>query len=190
MAEDTLDAELIGRTLRGETQAFGELVHRHAPAVIRFVGGLAWLSAEEREEIAQESFVRAYEKLEQFDPRRSFPAWVAGFARNVLSEVLARLKRQEEAKRRWIGAAAAEAGLRHAREAGAGRAEHRMDALHACVESLPEPMRTVLRQHYADGLPLAAISASAARPLGTIKSLLHRARLEVRDCVSRKLMNA
>jgi RNA polymerase sigma-70 factor (ECF subfamily) len=181
------DAELLRLALEGDTQAFGRLVVSHAPSVLRFVGGLASLPAGEREEIVQEAFVRAYEKLDQFDPERSFPAWVGGFARLVLCEHLARVKRHEEARRKLVAAAAAEAGLRRAREWPDPKAGRRLDALEECVDALPDPLRRVLHQHYREGVPLAVLAQALDRPLGTVKSLLHRSRLEVRNCMDRKI---
>lgn len=181
------EADHLQAALRGDTQAFGRLVLEHAPAVLKYVGGLAALPAGEREEIVQEAFVRAFEKLDQFDPARSFAAWVGGFARNVLLEHLARVKRQLEARQKLVDAASAEAGLRLAQD-NPGRIERRIDALQHCVELLPEPMRRVLREHYCEGRPVAAIAAQLDRPVGTVKSILHRSRLELRNCMSRKLI--
>ena len=180
------DGSLIERSLRGDTQAFGRLVVEHAPAVLRFVGGLAALPLSEREEVVQEAFVRAFERLDQFDPRQSFRAWVAGFARNVLHEHLGRLRRHEQARRRLLAAAVAEEGLRAVAEGSPGRADGRLEALESCVEALPEPMRRVLRQHYAEGLSVEDIALALSRPVGTVKSILHRSRLEIRNCMARK----
>ncbi len=183
MTDPADPSDLIRRARGGDTDAFGELVLAHAPAVLKFIAGLAWLSAEEREDAAQEAFVRAFEKFDQFQPGRSFPAWVAGFARNIVCEHLARARRQAEARKRLVEAAAAEAALRRARAADAERLQDRMEALRHCIRSLPDPMRSVLRKHYDQGLSLAEIASSLSRPVGTIKSMLHRSRQEVRACV-------
>jgi RNA polymerase sigma-70 factor (ECF subfamily) len=178
--------ELIERARAGDTEAFGELVATHAPAILKFISGLAWLTADEREEAAQEAFVRAFERFDQFQPDRSFPAWVAGFARYVVCEHLAKVKRAAEARKRLVEAAAAGAALARARETDLARAEHHLEILRHCIQSLPDPMKSVLQKHYAQGLSLADIAASLSRPLGTIKSLLHRSRHEVRTCMQRK----
>lgn len=181
------DEGLIERSLRGDTQAFGRLVVEHAPAILRFVGGLAALPLSEREEVVQEAFVRAFERLDQFDSRQSFRAWVAGFARNVLCEHLARLRRHEQARRRLLAAAVADEGLRAAAEGSGVRAGGRLEALESCVDALPEPMRRVLRQHYAEGMSIEEIALALSRPVGTVKSILHRSRIEIRNCMARKL---
>ncbi|MFN3486588.1 MAG: RNA polymerase sigma factor [Planctomycetota bacterium] len=181
------DESFIERAQRGDTQAFGRLVVEHAPAILRFVAGLAALPLSEREEVVQEAFVRAFERLDQFDPGQSFRAWVAGIARNVLYEHLARLKRHEQARRRLLAAAVAEEDLRLLGEGSSIRQDARLEALESCVEALPEPMRHVLRQHYAEGRSVEDIALALSRPVGTVKSILHRSRLEVRNCMARKL---
>jgi RNA polymerase sigma-70 factor (ECF subfamily) len=182
--------ELIERARSGDTEAFGELVALHAPAVLKFISGLAWLTADEREDAAQEAFVRAFERFDQFQPGRSFPAWVAGFARFVVCEHLARLKRRAEMQKRLVEAAAAGAALSRAREADLLRTERRMEVLRHCIQSLPDPMRSVLQRHYHEGLSLADIAGALSRPVGTIKSLLHRSRQELRACMERKSESA
>ncbi len=179
-------SDLIRRARAGDTEAFGELVILHAPAVLSFVAGLARLTAEEREDAAQEAFVRAFERFDQFQPGRSFPAWVAGFARNVVCEHLARARRRAEAGKRLLEAAAAEAALRRARDAEASRVQHRLEALRHCIQALPDLMRSVLRRHYGQGMSLADIASALSRPTGTIKSILHRSRGEIRACVEHK----
>ena len=69
------DDELVERTLRGDSTAFGELVLRHGPAVYR--AALAALgSAADAEDVMQEAFVLAFRKLPHFRHDASFKTWV------------------------------------------------------------------------------------------------------------------
>ena len=65
------DRDLILRARRGETEAFGELVHRTQAAMFnvcyRILG-----ERREAEDLAQQSFLRAWERLETFDTERPF----------------------------------------------------------------------------------------------------------------------
>jgi RNA polymerase sigma-70 factor (ECF subfamily) len=81
------DQELVERSRRGEEEAFGLLFERYSRPITGFIfgmvggGGLA-------EELAQETFVRAYRKLDSLrDPSRLSP-WLFGIARNVAREAL------------------------------------------------------------------------------------------------------
>jgi RNA polymerase sigma-70 factor (ECF subfamily) len=69
------DDELVERTLRGDSTAFGELVSRHGPAVYR--AALAALgSAADAEDVMQEAFVLAFRKLPHFRHDASFKTWL------------------------------------------------------------------------------------------------------------------
>lgn len=72
---------LVQRTLAGDQQAFGELVHRFE----RDVFNLAYRMLNERteaEDAAQEAFLRAYANLERYDPARSFKTWILSITSN------------------------------------------------------------------------------------------------------------
>jgi RNA polymerase sigma-70 factor (ECF subfamily) len=76
---DAQQLELIDRARRGDTEAFGDLVDRHRHAVYR--AALAALrSPEEAEDVAQETFVTAYQKLDTFRGEASFKTWVVTIA--------------------------------------------------------------------------------------------------------------
>lgn len=76
---DAQQLELIDRARRGDTEAFGDLVDRHRHAVYR--AALAALrSPDEAEDVAQETFVTAYQKLDTFRGEASFKTWVVTIA--------------------------------------------------------------------------------------------------------------
>ena len=80
MSEET-EALLVQRTLAGDQQAFGELVHRFE----RDVFNLTYRILNERteaEDAAQEAFLRAYANLDRYDPSRSFKTWILSIASN------------------------------------------------------------------------------------------------------------
>jgi RNA polymerase sigma-70 factor (ECF subfamily) len=76
---DPQQLELIDRARRGDTEAFGDLVDRHRHSVYR--AALAALrSPEEAEDVAQETFVTAYQKLGTYRAEASFKTWVVAIA--------------------------------------------------------------------------------------------------------------
>jgi len=75
------DSLWVQRTLAGDTQAFGELVHRYE----RDVFNLAYRMLNdwgEAEDAAQEAFLRAYAHLDRYDQQRSFKTWLLSIASN------------------------------------------------------------------------------------------------------------
>ena len=79
---DPSDRDLILRARRGETEAFGELVRRTQTAVFNVCYRLTG-ERREAEDMAQETFIRAYERLGTFDLERPFLPWVRRVAANL-----------------------------------------------------------------------------------------------------------
>jgi RNA polymerase sigma-70 factor (ECF subfamily) len=81
MVEPT-DRDLVLRTRRGEVEAFGEVVKRYQQSVFnvcyRMLG-----ERMEAEDLAQETFIRAYQRLETFDADRPFGPWIRRVATNT-----------------------------------------------------------------------------------------------------------
>jgi RNA polymerase sigma-70 factor (ECF subfamily) len=75
------DAELVERARNGDRDAFGELVERHQGAVFR-TALVALRSREEAEEVAQEAFILAMERLEGFRGESSFKTWLLAITWN------------------------------------------------------------------------------------------------------------
>jgi RNA polymerase sigma-70 factor (ECF subfamily) len=91
------DAEAIELTLAGDRDAYRVLVERHSASVFR----LAWRltgNRQDAEEVVQEAFLRAYQKLGQFEARANFATWVYRIAANYAIDRL-RQKRSEDARR-------------------------------------------------------------------------------------------
>lgn len=87
------DAVLIERTRQGDDAAFGELVGRYEQRVLGVIGRMI-SDREMARDIAQEAFLRAYERLEQFDASRRFGPWLFRIAVNLSVDMLRRGKRR------------------------------------------------------------------------------------------------
>jgi len=91
------DAIAVERTLAGEREAFGVLVERHSRKVFRLAYRMTG-NQHDAEEVVQEAFLRAYQKLRQFDGRANFGTWVYRIAAHYAIDQM-RQRRSEEAKR-------------------------------------------------------------------------------------------
>jgi RNA polymerase sigma-70 factor, ECF subfamily len=91
------DAIAIERTLAGERDAFRILVERHSTNVFRMAYRLTG-NRHDAEEIVQEAFLRAYQKLEKFEARANFATWVYRIAANYSIDRM-RQRRKEESRR-------------------------------------------------------------------------------------------
>jgi RNA polymerase sigma-70 factor, ECF subfamily len=87
--------DLIVRARAGDTQAWGDLYREYAPAIFRFCRR-AMPTKEDAEDATMEIFMKLREKLAQFDPSRSFTAWLYKVAANHCWDMLRRRKARHE----------------------------------------------------------------------------------------------
>ena len=91
------DAIAIERVLAGDREAYRVLVDRHSRNVHRLAYRLTG-NAHDAEDVVQEAFLRAYQKLQQFEARANFGTWVYRIAANYAIDRL-RQRQKEEARR-------------------------------------------------------------------------------------------
>jgi len=76
------DARLIADCLQGDMSAFDEIVRTHTPRIFNYVLHMT-RHRQDAEDIAQQTFIKAYTHLASFDPTRSFIAWLLTIARRT-----------------------------------------------------------------------------------------------------------
>ena len=91
------DAAAVARTLAGEREAYRVLVERHSAYVYRVAYRMMG-NSHDAEEVVQEAFLRAYQKLRQFAGNANFGTWVYRIAANYAIDRL-RQKKNEESRR-------------------------------------------------------------------------------------------
>jgi RNA polymerase sigma-70 factor, ECF subfamily len=87
------DYALIRRVLAGEKDAYGLLVARHSQSVFRVAYRITENDAD-ADEVVQETFLRGYRKLDEFEARSNFGTWIYRIAMNCALDVLSKQKRQ------------------------------------------------------------------------------------------------
>src|SRR5262245_56813996 len=180
------DHSLVEACRSGRTEAFGVLVERYQrrlyPTIRRLVG-----SAEDAEDILQDAFFRAFEKLDQFQGESSFYTWVYRIAVNLALSgqrrrrvrSVFRLTRQGPIGR---GLQAADESVDTDPTEPLERAE-RERIVEAALDRLGPEHRAVVVLKEFDGRRYVEISAILGILVGTVRSRLHRARCELRDCL-------
>lgn len=164
---------LVDAVLGGDREAFRALVERESASVIRACQRILG-DRHEAEDAAQEAFVIAYRSLATWRGEGAFGAWIARIA--------VRIALRQAAKRRtvtWIdpvGAPEVEqrlAGTAPDPAAIALRSE-RAEAIRAAVARLDEPYRETVALRFFGERSLNEIADETGRPLGTVKTHLHR----------------
>ncbi|WP_246196405.1 RNA polymerase sigma factor [Aquisphaera giovannonii] len=175
------DQGLVRACRGGDTEAFGILVRRHQdrlyPTLVRLTG-----SAENAQDVLQDTFIRAFEKLDQFHGESSFYTWIYRIAVN--------LALSDRRKRRRGGAEVPPAAAAAAEPADRSRENDPSFALE-CVERealVEEALNALAPDHRAvvvlkdfDGRRYEEIAEVLGIPVGTVRSRLHRARCELRE---------
>ncbi|HYW80428.1 MAG TPA: sigma-70 family RNA polymerase sigma factor [Thermoguttaceae bacterium] len=180
------DAQLIDETLAGRSAAFGHLVRKYQDrlynTVVHVVG-----STEDARDIVQDAFVQAFIKLDTFRGSSAFYTWLYRIAFN-LAVTHRRRKRPTvsvEQVRETSGTEPMDTddgpGDRMMREERCGQVRQAMDKL-----SQEHRMVLVLRE--VDGCCYETISEILELPVGTVRSRLHRARLQLREQLEEVLL--
>lgn len=172
------EADLVRAAQAGDAAAFTEIVRRYQRAVHRVAYGLT-RNPSDADDLAQETFVRAWRALGGFRAGEPLYPWLARIAVNLTYSLFRRRKRRPEAPieplieagRQWA------ADDDPARDAAESEQRERLEASFA--ELTPEH-RAVLVLRVVEGLSYEEIAHSLGVPTGTVMSRLSRARAELK----------
>jgi RNA polymerase sigma-70 factor (ECF subfamily) len=179
------DEELVASIRRGETAAFEKLMRRYNQRLFRAARGLL-RNDEEAEDVVQDTFVRAYRHLDQFEGRASFATWLTRIA---VHEALARLKqarRFESADNDQEGRMLRVESSRPGPEQETGSAELR-SVLRAAVDALPEELRSVFVMREVEGMSTLEAAEVLQISSEAVRVRLHRARAALRRGVEKRI---
>ena len=173
------DQELIEATRRGDSAAFGCLVRRYQDRLLTALFQVSG-SRDEAEDVVQEAFVTAYLKLTSFAGGSSFYTWLYRIAFNTA--ISRRRKRRGESSiehtRDLVGSEPADAC-----EAAEDRLlrQERAGQVRRALARLPDEFRSVLVLREMEGCDYDTIARILELPVGTVRSRLHRARLQLKE---------
>lgn len=179
---DLSDGELSRQASEGDEKAFREILRRNRSRILAIC--LRMLrNRTESEEAAQDSFVKIYLHLNEFDPERNFSAWAAGIA---INECRDRLRKRSRTKRIFQDLEDSEIDrLQQPREdAPALRAE--VEAVEEAIEQLPPKLKEVLVLRAYGEYSYEEIGAILKIRTGTVMSRLHRSREKLTELMKRR----
>ena len=142
------------------------------------------------EDVLQETNLALWKMADQFEPGTDFVAWACRIA------YLRVLRQRSAAKRLRIQLSDAVMGTLVMEMLDANRLDslvaaedfsRRQQALVKCLDELPERHRTMLRQHYEDGISLTDLGAPIGRNRRAVAQLFLRLRAALRSCIRRRL---
>ncbi len=180
MSEREIDRQLVERARRGDKRAFELLVEKYRRRLLRLLSRMV-RNAEEVEDIAQETFIKAYRALPNFRGDAAFYTWLYRIGVNTAKNFLANRGRnmptvsdqamsdEDEPDERLVAqdVNTPESMLLSKQVAL---------AVNEAVEALPEELRTAITLREMEGLSYEEIATLMGCPIGTVRSRIFRAR--------------
>lgn len=178
----------MGLVSAGDTGAFEQLVERHQRLVVGTVARMLG-NTSDAEDIAQQVFVRVWKSAKRYVPRAKFTTWLLKITRNLVFNELRRRSRhpqvplqseteEEERPIRDEQAVAPDASLLE---------QELQKAIDAAIANLPETQRLAVILRRYEELSYEEIAETLDQSVSAVKSLLFRARTELRESLQRYL---
>jgi RNA polymerase sigma-70 factor (ECF subfamily) len=183
MSDADTDALLVDRAKRGEVRAFEMLVVKYQRRIERLIARMV-RDADLVQDIAQETFIRAYRALPQFRGESAFYTWLYRIAVNTAKKALVDLKRDPLVSETSLAAqgdddetSRVENELTDGETPEALLASKEVaGAVNAAIEALSEDLRQAITLREIEGLSYEEIAEVMNCPIGTVRSRIFRAR--------------
>jgi len=185
MAKVDEDLDLVLRSKKGEMSGFGELVNRYQSLVINFCYKMLG-NREDAEDIAQETFLRAFAAIGRFQPRAKFSTWLLAIAKNLTLNFI----RNEQRRIQGVDAVgSSDETVQVIDLAPSGNPgpdafalqNERARYVHRALRELSDTHRTVIVLRDFEGMTYEEIAGIMSCRKGTVKSRLSRAREQLKD---------
>jgi len=186
MGSEELDSELVRRAQTGDKSAFDLLVRKYQQKVINLVSRFVQ-DPSEAQDVAQETFIKAYRALNNFRGDSQFYTWIYRIAANTAKNHLASRSRKTPA---W--SVDVEDAEHFAGESGLKEYDNPENLLltdeiertvYKAIENLPEDLKTAITLRELEGLSYEDIAQVMGCPIGTVRSRIFRAR----DAIDKEL---
>ncbi len=168
------DQYLVARAVASQdTAAFGELIRRHQSQVRNFLRKLTGGSLDEADDLAQECFLHAWDKLQTYSGRGTFIGWLLKVAYTTFLQSKRKSKRYAEVLN--------EAGhVADMESRSYTQDSDEVSDLEKLLAVLNEEERAIMVMSYACGLSHREIGDATGLPIGTIKSIIFRGKEKIR----------
>ena len=184
------DHTTVNEARAGNIEAFEALVLRYQRKIVNYASAMI-RDPSDAEDVAQETFVRAYHALHQFRGDNSFKTWLYRIATNV-----ARTHRNRRARQSRLAEHSLDDDTQALRtsdipsgEASVETVTILRDAINSALAMLPDELRVAIILRDVEGLDYKEIARVTSSPIGTVESRIFRARRALRPLL-RPLVSA
>jgi RNA polymerase sigma factor (sigma-70 family) len=189
--QELTDEQLVDAARAGDESALSALFLRHQKRLLMLALQYR-LSVQDAEDAVQQTMLKAWQGLGSFRGESRFSTWITRVLMNEVFQLQRKRARMrlEEMESATL-AAVLEAGSRWTPRQVSQEQRlltiERNRLVHAALRSLPESLRSALLLQFFDERSLEEIAAQMDRPVATVKSRRHRARLELRKRFAQRL---
>lgn len=180
MSDRSVDSELVARAQKGDKRAFELLVEKYHRKLGRLLGRMIRDPAEV-EDVAQETFIKAYRALPSFRGDSAFYTWLYRIGTNAAKSHLGNIGRRAPTSTE-IDAEDAESFAEGEQLRDINTPESLLlskeiaQIVNSAIEALPEELRHAIELREIDGMSYEEISRVENCPIGTVRSRIFRAR--------------
>jgi len=177
------ERELLSRVRKGDSDAFGEIVH-HYRERIYFAALRIVRNPDDARDLSQDAFVRAFERISQYDSRRPFYPWLYRIVRNLCLDEIRRhgprrkcsLEELTEEKHLQFETPGLPSDDDSADVRDRIHAEQMARHLHTAIEELKPEFREIVMMKHLEHMSYKEIAEALEIPVGTVMSRLFHAR--------------
>ena len=181
MTPEALD-EIVLQVQKGNEKAMERII-LHLQGELRLFISARADSLDMVEDVLQSTFVICFRKLDTYQPRGTFMAWLKGIAKNRLLQELKERSRYVALEGAALEGLVADHRLETMEHQSVQQAEREMTRLLECVERLPERTREMVMRRYRDRTPIKKLAQQFKKRAGAVAALLTRARQSLRLCM-------
>jgi len=179
----TPDQVIVDRVVKGDVDAFSELVEKYQDRIYSVVMNYVF-NAEDAVDVVQDTFLKAYSKLRTFNSSSAFYTWIYRIAINTAIDHIRKRKTRmadslDDEKYTQVGFEPTSHDASVDPEKVAVQSESRR-ALTKAISELSDKLRAVTVLHDVEGLSQEEVAEVLGVPVGTVKSRVSRARAELR----------
>ena len=173
------DKELMLKFQNGDELAYNELVNRYKNKLLNFIYRY-FGSKDDAEDILQETFIKLYYKKDYYKPISEFSTWIYTIAANLSKTELRKRKRRKTSQLSEMGVENKEFDIRYEDDTDLEiNTEYNEHEINKAIQDLETPFRTAFILRDIQELSYEEISKITEVPLGTIKSRINRARIQL-----------
>lgn len=174
------DEELVALTIQNK-QRYLYLMQRYEQKLIRYVQRIILCSKEDAEDVVQETFIKTYEHLNDFDTSLKFSSWIYRIAHNEAINALRKISRlpltpRTEEEHFFLESIADSSDLE---EEMLKKMES--ESVRAALSNISEKYREVLILKFLEEKSYEEISDILKKPVGTVGTLINRAKVKLRE---------